>query len=102
MPTLAQLLTDLGNAAEAARTHIATFESQHIGVLREIATQAENVAAEGALHGPEAAIVDLVATVIDDLHGRFQHAFTAPSAPPPDGGSVTPPAAAPAPAPGPF
>lgn len=102
MPTLAQLLTDLGNAAEGARAHIASFEQQHLGTLREIATEAESIAAAGATAGPEGMIVDLVGVVLDDLKTRVENAFAKkPPAPAATVAAAAPDVEHPAP-PGPF
>jgi hypothetical protein len=102
MPSFSQLLTDLGNAIEGARAHITSFEQQHIGTLREIATQAESVAAAGARGGPEAMVVDLVATALDDLKQRVEDAFAKKPPAAPQAATLDAPASDPTPAPGPF
>ena len=99
---LAQILTDVGNAIEGARAHIATFEHQHIGVLRELATQAESVIGAGATGGPEAMIVDLVAVALDDLKAQVTAVFEKPKPAPAPSAIPGVPAAVSTPAPGPF
>lgn len=102
MASLAQLLTDLGNAVEAARAHVATFEQQHIKGLRDIATAAEDMVSVAGGAGPEGLVSELVSAALDELKTRVNAAFTRPAPPPADIVAPVPPGFDPTPAPGPF
>lgn len=78
MASFAQIMTDVGNAIEAARNHVTAFEQNHITLLRTLATQAEDLIAASATGGPETMVVDLVATALDDLKAQMEKAFVKP------------------------
>ena len=102
MASLAQLLTDLGNAVESARAHVATFEAQHVKGLRDIATAAEDMVAAAGGAGPEGLVSELVAAALDELKTRVNAAFDKPAPPPADTVDTATPALAQPAATGPF